>query len=343
MIAPTFHSIESRRGEGIEPFISVVVPVFNGAGTLSECLESLAVQDLDSCLFEVIIVDDGSTDDSYSVAKACAGRFMNVTCARLQSNTGAAAAMNAGVHIARGEWIAIIDADAVAPPNWLSLAMTRFHIADIVAGGFVWPSRSSFERAAYELMRAPAGKKLYLSPADGAPHIAGTNFFFKRKVASDVDGFDQDIRATYDSLFVCKAIELGYTLLFDPEITVKHPVPRNWGEFMKRLRLSRWRLVAVRKSPLMRRAETPNLALVTVTVLVIPALLVITAVANVIPVTLTIMLGFGLVFVGRISQLVARRALTLQSAFLATILEGVTFLNYAFTILIRKPPGKHWK
>ena len=93
---------------------SVVIPVYNGAHTLEACLQSLAQQSMKPHEFEVIVVDDGSTDESAAIAR----RFgVNVIT---QKNGGAPAARNTGIRAARGTWVAFTDSDCVCSRTWLA-------------------------------------------------------------------------------------------------------------------------------------------------------------------------------------------------------------------------------
>lgn len=91
------------------PKFSLIVPVYNMAGTLDRCLTSICHQDYDNC--ETIIVDDGSTDNSKLVAesfiKSNPGYFKLVS----QANGGLSAARNTGIQVARGNYITFVDAD----------------------------------------------------------------------------------------------------------------------------------------------------------------------------------------------------------------------------------------
>ncbi len=116
--------------------ISVIVPVYNGEEWLGEALESLRGQTYGD--FEAIIVDDGSSDNSAAIAKTfCAAdpRFRLIS----QSNAGVSAARNHGIDLAKGEWIAFMDADDIMPPDALEVMMShgRKSGAGIVAGGYV--------------------------------------------------------------------------------------------------------------------------------------------------------------------------------------------------------------
>ncbi|MGA7237276.1 MAG: glycosyltransferase [Bryobacteraceae bacterium] len=92
-----------------EPFISVVIPAYNAAKYLTETLESVRAQRFRD--YEMIVVDDGSTDRSFDIA----GRFDGVRRFR-QPNRGAAAARNVGIGVARGAYVAFLDADDLWMP-----------------------------------------------------------------------------------------------------------------------------------------------------------------------------------------------------------------------------------
>jgi len=93
--------------------ISVIIPVYNGDPTIGACLNALAHQSLDRCEFEVIVLDDGSTDTTASVVSRHPVRLIT------QTNQGAPAARNRGIDAARGQWVAFTDADCVPSRTWL--------------------------------------------------------------------------------------------------------------------------------------------------------------------------------------------------------------------------------
>lgn len=111
------------------PTISVIIPVFNAARTLSRCLDSIIAQDFKD--FEVILVDDGSTDESgkicdeYSVKDK---RFI----AFHKENGGVSFARNIGLSKAKGEYISFCDADDYVETNWLSVFVDGMHGHDMV-------------------------------------------------------------------------------------------------------------------------------------------------------------------------------------------------------------------
>lgn len=96
--------------------ISIVIPVFNGEEYLSSCLESLLVQKDQS--FELIMIDDGSTDNSYEICKKYESKFLKFKLIH-QENKGLSAARNIGVKVSVGEYIAFIDADDWVHPTYI--------------------------------------------------------------------------------------------------------------------------------------------------------------------------------------------------------------------------------
>jgi succinoglycan biosynthesis protein ExoO len=91
------------------PAATVAVPVYNSAGTLRRCLDSVSAQSLRD--IEILVVDDASTDNSAGIAAECAHADPRIRLIRLERNGGKSAAMNLMVDQARGRWIAVLDAD----------------------------------------------------------------------------------------------------------------------------------------------------------------------------------------------------------------------------------------
>lgn len=101
------------------PLVSVIIPVYNGERFLAEAIESVLAQTYQN--YEVIVVDDGSTDNSPEIARSYPSvRFIK------QEHAGTAAARNRGVMLAAGEYLAFLDADDLWMPNKLRLQMEEF-------------------------------------------------------------------------------------------------------------------------------------------------------------------------------------------------------------------------
>jgi glycosyltransferase involved in cell wall biosynthesis len=102
----------------VSPLVSVVMPVYNGQRFLSQAIDSILVQTFTN--FELIAVDDGSTDDTAKILDAFRGRDSRIVVHRQAKNSGIVAALNQGCRMARGELIARMDADDVSLPHRLS-------------------------------------------------------------------------------------------------------------------------------------------------------------------------------------------------------------------------------
>lgn len=96
------------------PYISIIIINYNGGDLTQRCLNSLKLQDYQD--FEVIIVDNGSNDNSLSITDTSAS---NITLLELGRNTGFAFSNNRGAELARGEWLILLNNDAFPEPNWL--------------------------------------------------------------------------------------------------------------------------------------------------------------------------------------------------------------------------------
>ena len=118
--------------------ISIIIPVYNSSRDLAECLSALQARPFPGA--EIIVVDDGSTDDSASVAERLGARLL-----RMPRNSGPAAARNYGAHQAQGDIVFFIDADVVAQPETVSHIVTFFEEHPDVAA--VFGSYDPFPRA----------------------------------------------------------------------------------------------------------------------------------------------------------------------------------------------------
>jgi glycosyltransferase involved in cell wall biosynthesis len=101
------------------PYVSAVVPVYNDAGMLRHTLAHLAAQTLEPDAFEVVVVDDGSTDDTPQVLAAATTSRVRVRGIRLQTNRGRSAARNAGIRTAAAPLIVFVDSDVLVKEDFL--------------------------------------------------------------------------------------------------------------------------------------------------------------------------------------------------------------------------------
>ena len=114
--------------------LSIIVPVYNVEKYLEECVDSLYQQNIPEDNYEVILVNDGSTDDSYSIAKRLSLTHKNIRLFS-QNNQGQSVARNKGIDVARGKYIMFVDSDDVLFPNVLGklLATAENYQLDVCA------------------------------------------------------------------------------------------------------------------------------------------------------------------------------------------------------------------
>ncbi|MFA6779070.1 MAG: glycosyltransferase [Paludibacteraceae bacterium] len=104
--------------------LSIVVPVYNVSSYLSRCLDSLLNQSIDSAAYEIIVVNDGSTDNSLNIAQRYAGNHPQIVIVS-QENGGLSAARNSGVKVARGKYIQFVDSDDYLEPDVLNVLLEK--------------------------------------------------------------------------------------------------------------------------------------------------------------------------------------------------------------------------
>ena len=200
------------------PRISVVVCSYNGARTLRACCEG--VLKLQYSNYEVIVVDDGSTDNTASIARQYGFRVIST------SNHGLSHARNVGMEAASGEIVVYLDDDAYPDPHWLTY----------LAAFFQNPSNANFAAAggpnipppeggpiAHCVAHAPGGPSHVMLTHRKAEHIPGCNMAFRKSALKAIGGFDSQFRVAGDDVDLCWRLqEAGWNLGFAPAAMVWH-------------------------------------------------------------------------------------------------------------------------
>ncbi len=203
------------------PFVSVVVPVFNRAGDLRVCLESLKNLNYPSSRLEIIVVDDASSDESVAVAEEFGAR----TIVRSR-NRGQSAARNRGAAEASGEIVAFIDSDCAASPEWLGDLTPYFQDRRFVlVAGYVdsYCKKSMIDR--YESVKSALnmGEKKVVGAGEKSVFYAPTcNMLVRRDVYSANGGLDESMRVGEDVDLCWRLAKAGHKLLYTPEGVVRH-------------------------------------------------------------------------------------------------------------------------
>jgi cellulose synthase/poly-beta-1,6-N-acetylglucosamine synthase-like glycosyltransferase len=197
------------------PRISVIVCTFNGSRTLPECLESLLKLDYPD--YEVIVVNDGSTDTTAKIANSYGFRVITT------ENRGLSSARNTGLKAATGEIIAYIDDDVCADQHWLRyLASTFMNTRHVGVGGpNIAPPGDGLVA---ECVAHSPGNPVHILLSDSeAEHIPGCNMAFRKAALEAIDGFDPQFRIAGDDVDACWRLQQkGWTLGYSPGAMVWH-------------------------------------------------------------------------------------------------------------------------
>ena len=202
------------------PRVSVVVCNYNGGATLDETLSSLA--HLRYPDYEVVLVDDGSTDDSLAIA-ARHRDHVRLVVHDGHRNLGLSASRNVGAEVASGEIVAYIDSDAFADADWL-----HYLVATMLAGGYAGAGGPNLTPAsdgliAQFLAMCPGNPTHVLLDNVRADHLPGVNMAFRRDLLLALGGFDPVHRAAGDDVDLCWRLrDQGLTLAFSPAAIVWH-------------------------------------------------------------------------------------------------------------------------
>jgi glycosyltransferase involved in cell wall biosynthesis len=239
---------------------SLVMPLYNSKNTLEKAIESILGQSYKN--FELILVDDCSTDGSYEIVKKFTSENKRITSYRVERNKGAPYCMNFGIKRAKYEWIGIVDSDAVETKNWLKIINSNINKNTEVMGGkyvHAYPRNAGyFNKVFYyiESSQFPDVNQTYNKGNYNEPCIVGGNFFFTKDVFNQNKGFNEVIRAGYDRLFLCDAIENGFTVKFLANSVVYHPLYNymNIFDIFRRSSIfNKWRVSFLKKCNLISK------------------------------------------------------------------------------------------
>ena len=219
-----------------QPDVSVIVPVYNGSKFLNQCLAGIFSSDYPS--FEVIVVDDGSTDDSADIS-----RKKGATVLSMPLRGGPAAARNFGVKQAHGGILLFIDADVVVKPDTISKIVARFELQPDISAVF-----GSYDDAPEEKNFLSQYRNLVHHFVHQNSNSEASTFWaglggVRREDFAAVGGFDCEqfaVPSIEDIELGGRLRSAGYRILLDKEIQGKH--------------LKKWQAMSILKTDIFCRA-----------------------------------------------------------------------------------------
>lgn len=237
--------------------VSIIIPTFNGASRIGNCLDALQKQIADRDA-EIIVVNDGSTDNTIEVVKRYPGvRLIS------QANAGPASARNLGASEAKGTIILFTDDDCVPMPNWLDTMLTPFSDPEVIGAKGTY--RTHQRRLAARFVQIEYEDRYRLMAS--LPNIDFIDTYsaaFRRDRFLEMGGYDtsfpvacaEDIELSY------RMAARGWKMKFVPGAIVYHQHPDSfWRYLKKKYKFAFWRVLAVKKNPdkAVKDSHTPQL------------------------------------------------------------------------------------
>jgi glycosyltransferase involved in cell wall biosynthesis len=205
-------------------FVSVIIPVLNDFDRLEICLSALEKQTYPTDLYEVIVVDNGSTES----LEPLTSRFSHLSLT-YEAQVGSYAARNTGILMARGQIIAFTDSDCIPAPTWLETGVKQLTEPNygIVAGRIVAGRIAMF----FKECDRPTAVELYDSMTylqqqryvEEFRYGATANLFVFREVLEQVGHFNSKLTSGGDLEWGQRASSLGYLITYAEDSCVHHP------------------------------------------------------------------------------------------------------------------------
>ncbi len=216
------------------PFVSVLIPVFNGEQGISDTLDSISKQDYPQDRWEVIVVDNNSTDNTTLVTRSFAD---SLPCLKIEKETqkSSYAARNRGIQASKGEILAFIDADMTVNHDWIRKGVTDLMEKEIDYVGCrvdIYPKNEPPNIWEEYNQRTGFPIKTYMEK-DG---FAGAGCIFVRKVVFEEIGlFDNRLKSNGDREFGNRVRDAGFKMYYNHDNVMRHPARSSLYSFYKKI------------------------------------------------------------------------------------------------------------
>lgn len=218
-----FESFDAPRAFPLgEIQISVIIPAFNASATIARAIASVRTQRCGG--IEIIVIDDGSSDDTVEVVRALIGPGENIQLLRLAKNKGASAARNAGIAIARGAYLAFLDADDIWLPEKLAKQLAVMEADPTIA---LISCNSQMTSAEGKPLKEGHLNRPPIEGADAWKTLLAYNFLptptvlTRTSLVKYLGGFDESL-AVGEDLDLWIKLGIGGKIAVLPEILIKY-------------------------------------------------------------------------------------------------------------------------
>ncbi|HZS05709.1 MAG TPA: glycosyltransferase family 2 protein [Blastocatellia bacterium] len=197
--------MEKNSKAGMSPKVSVIIPAYNVAPYITEALDSVAAQGFTD--YEVIVINDGSTDELERVLEPYRAMITYVR----QENRGLSGARNAGLRLARGQYVALLDADDIWMPDYLEkmVALVEAESADVVYPNAVLFGMPQWEGKLFQDVY-PSSAPVTLEKLLLQQCVIFISALFRRDLVNEIGLFDETLRRGEDfDLWVRMALRRG--------------------------------------------------------------------------------------------------------------------------------------
>ena len=203
--------------------VSVIVPTYNRATLVSRAIESVLAQTYEN--FELIVVDDASTDDTEVVVRGYDDERVTYLCHR--RNSRVSAARNTGIDYASGEYLAFLDDDDEWFPTKLERQLNHLEAADLTMGMvYCWMEYHDAETPVRQYRPQLEGY-IFEETVGGQPIGACSTLVVRNEVVDEVGGFDESLPRGNDGDFI-RRVAREYEVEYVPEVLVRHYVDHEY-------------------------------------------------------------------------------------------------------------------
>jgi len=236
---------------------SVIIPAYNAEETIEQCLTALMKQSIARDSYEVIVVDDGSTDRTGDVVKQFPVKYIK------QQNQGPATARNRGAREAKGEIILFTDADCVPEYNWIEEMVKPFNDPEVMAVKGAYKTRQKALTARFAQIEFEERFEM-LKKAETIDMVDTYSAGYRKSVFLSFGGFDPSfpVANNEDTELSYKISKAGYKMVFNPEAIVYHLNHPDSLKKYTRLKFWRgyWRMMVYKRYPekMLKDSYTPQ-------------------------------------------------------------------------------------